>query len=159
MSILVIEAGPGNPREVDIVTTPARAFETRGSKYDWQYKTTMIDRPDYTRVEKPNTRGKILGGSSCLNYFTWIRGSKETFDDWEEFGGPTWNWEACKEYFDKVCKTKLEYNFMLLIACGFVWNHDRKFCLCLIVRRILKCNLMIYIMKFDTTEFDSLINL
>jgi len=102
VSILVIEAGPGNPREVDIITTPARAFETRGSKYDWQYKTTMIDRPDYTRVEKPNTRGKVLGGSSCLNYYTWIRGSAATFDDWEAFGGPTWNWNACKEYFDKV---------------------------------------------------------
>jgi hypothetical protein len=49
-----------------MITTPARAFETRGSEYDWAYKTTMIDRPEYTRVEKPNTRGKVLGGSSCL---------------------------------------------------------------------------------------------
>lgn len=86
-----------------MITTPARAFETRGSQYDWAYKTTMIDRPDYTRVEKPNTRGKVLGGSSCLNYYTWIRGSKATFDDWAEFGGETWNWENTKEYFDKVC--------------------------------------------------------
>ena len=36
----------------------------------------MIKRNDYERVEKPNTRGKILGGSSCANYFTWIPGSK-----------------------------------------------------------------------------------
>lgn len=63
----------------------------------------MIDREDYTRVEKPNTRGKVLGGSSCLNYYTWVRGSKATFDDWEEFGGSGWNWEGVKEYFDKVC--------------------------------------------------------
>lgn len=62
----------------------------------------MIDREDYTRVEKPNTRGKVLGGSSCLNYYTWVRGSKATFDDWEEFGGSGWNWEGVKEYFDKV---------------------------------------------------------
>lgn len=88
-----------------MITTPARAFETRGSTYDWAYKTTMIDRPEYTRIEKPNTRGKVLGGSSCLNYYTWIRGSKATFDDWAEFGGDTWNWENTKEYFDKVCET------------------------------------------------------
>lgn len=62
----------------------------------------MIDRPDYTRVEKPNTRGKVLGGSSCLNYYTWVRGSKGTFDDWEEWGGRDWNWDGVKEYFDKV---------------------------------------------------------
>jgi choline dehydrogenase len=62
----------------------------------------MIARPDYERVEKPNTRGKALGGSSCLNYYTWVRGSKPTFDDWAEYGGNTWNWDNCKEYFDKV---------------------------------------------------------
>ncbi|KAH8668127.1 hypothetical protein BGZ60DRAFT_43938 [Tricladium varicosporioides] len=101
VSILIIEAGKGNPREVPLITTPARAFETRGSEYDWAYKTTMIDRPEYTRVEKPNTRGKVLGGSSCLNYYTWVRGSAATFDDWAEFGGEGWNWENTKEYFDK----------------------------------------------------------
>lgn len=85
-----------------MVTTPARAFEIRGSKYDWNFKTTFIDRPDYTRVEKPHTRGKLLGGSSIGNYYTWVRGSKGTFDDWEQYGGPEWNWNQCAEYFDKV---------------------------------------------------------
>lgn len=73
----------------------------RNSQYDWKYKTTMIDRPDYTRIEKPNTRGKVLGGSTALNYYTWVRGSAATFNDWEEFGGSTWNWENTKEYFNK----------------------------------------------------------
>lgn len=84
--------------------TPARAFELRGSEYDWGFKATMVDRPDYTRVEKPITRGKALGGSSCGNYYTWLRGSKGTYDDWAEFGGDSWTWEKCKEYFDKVCR-------------------------------------------------------
>ncbi|KAF7902695.1 hypothetical protein EAF00_002598 [Botryotinia globosa] len=52
-------------------------------------------------AEKPNTRGNVLGGSSALNYYTWIRGSKATFDDWEEYGGPIWTWDNCKEYFDE----------------------------------------------------------
>jgi len=102
VKILVIEAGINNPRDIDAITTPARAFELRDSKHDWSYKTTFIDRHEYTRVEKPNTRGKVLGGSSCLNYYTWVRGSKPTFDDWAAFGGDEWTWETCKEYFDKV---------------------------------------------------------
>lgn len=61
----------------------------------------MIDRPDYTRVEKPNTRGRVLGGSSCLNYFTWIPGSAATFDDWAAFGGESWSWENIKDYLYK----------------------------------------------------------
>ncbi|KAB5577465.1 hypothetical protein GE09DRAFT_988402 [Coniochaeta sp. 2T2.1] len=101
VKILVIEAGVGNPAEIDAITTPARAFELRDSKHDWAYKTTMIDRPEYTRVEKPNTRGKVLGGSSCLNYYTWIPGSAATYDDWAEFGGDEWTWETCREYFYK----------------------------------------------------------
>ncbi|KAK7750015.1 hypothetical protein SLS62_008007 [Diatrype stigma] len=99
--VLVIEAGIGNPQDVDAITTPARAFELRDSKYDWAYKTTLIDRPDYTRVEKPNTRGKTLGGSSCLNYYTWIPGSAGTYDDWAAFGGDEWNWENCRQYLYK----------------------------------------------------------
>ncbi|KAF2247854.1 GMC oxidoreductase [Trematosphaeria pertusa] len=101
VSILVIEAGIGNPTEVADITTPSRAFALRGGKHDWAYKTTMIARPDYERVEKPNTRGKALGGSSCLNYYTWVPGSAATFDEWAEFGGPEWTWENCQEYLKK----------------------------------------------------------
>ncbi|KAL8338285.1 hypothetical protein RB601_006480 [Gaeumannomyces tritici] len=50
----------------------------------------MIDRPEYTRIEKPNTRGKVLDGSSCLNYYTWIPGSAATYDDWVPYGGAEW---------------------------------------------------------------------
>jgi choline dehydrogenase len=61
----------------------------------------MIDRPDYTRVEKPNPRGKVLGGSSAVNYYTWVRGSAATFDDWASYGGNEWNWANTKDYFNK----------------------------------------------------------
>ncbi|KAJ5987156.1 alcohol oxidase [Penicillium sp. IBT 35674x] len=102
--ILVVEAGIPNPDQIEEITTPAKAFNLRGSKYDWAYKTTMIKRDDYERVEKPNTRGKTLGGSSCANYFTWIPGSKPTFDDWEQFGGQDWTWDNCVDYLRK-CAT------------------------------------------------------
>lgn len=101
VSILVIEAGPNNTAEIPEITTPARAFELRGSQWDWKYKTTMIDRPDYTRVEKPNPRGKVLGGSSAENYYTWVRGSAATFDDWAEYATDEWNWVNTKDYFNK----------------------------------------------------------
>lgn len=37
-------------------------MQLRGSDYDWNLMTTMIKRPKYTRVECPNTRGRVLGG-------------------------------------------------------------------------------------------------
>lgn len=76
MSVAVIEAGSSDTREIDMNTTPARVFELRVSKYDWGFKAAFVDRPDYMRVEKPHSRGKVLGGCSCLNYYTWVRGTK-----------------------------------------------------------------------------------
>jgi len=90
-----------NTAEIPEINTPGRAFELRGSQWDWKYKTTMIDRPDYTRVEKPNPRGKVLGGSSAENYYTWVRGNAATFDDWAEYGTEEWNWANTKNYFNK----------------------------------------------------------
>ncbi|KAK6544669.1 hypothetical protein TWF694_001357 [Orbilia ellipsospora] len=99
--ILIVEAGVGNPQEVEQIMTPSRAMSLRGSKYDWAYKHTVVKRPDYERIEKPNTRGKALGGSSSLNYFTWIPGCKPTFDYMEEFGGKEWTWNNLLPYLRK----------------------------------------------------------
>jgi len=99
--MLVIEAGPSNPKDIENITTPAKAFDLRDSEHDWRYKTTIIDRDEYTRVEKPNTRGKVLGGSNALNYYTWIPGSTATFNEWAEFGGDEWMWAECEPYFSK----------------------------------------------------------
>ncbi|PYI09601.1 choline dehydrogenase [Aspergillus sclerotiicarbonarius CBS 121057] len=101
VTILIVEAGIGNPQDIPEITTPSSAMDLRNSKYDWAYKTTMVKRDDYERVEKPNTRGKTLGGSSSLNYFTWVPGCKPTFDMWEEYGGKEWTWDPLLPYLRK----------------------------------------------------------
>jgi len=99
--ILVVEAGVGNAKDLEAIRTPSEAMELRDSQYDWSYKTTMVKRDDYERIEKPNTRGKVLGGSSSLNYFTWAPGSKGTFDMWEEYGGKEWTFDHLLPYLRK----------------------------------------------------------
>ncbi|EWC44845.1 hypothetical protein DRE_00904 [Drechslerella stenobrocha 248] len=99
--ILIVEAGVGNPMQIEEIMTPSNAMNLRGSQYDWAYKTTIVKRNDYERIEKPNTRGKALGGSSSLNYFTWIPGCKPTFDYMQEFGGQEWTWDNLLPYLRK----------------------------------------------------------
>ncbi|KEZ43971.1 hypothetical protein SAPIO_CDS4182 [Scedosporium apiospermum] len=94
-------AGRGGPENEELITTPSSAMELRGSDYDWGYKTTLVRRDDYERIEKPNTCGKVLGGSSSLNYFTWVPGCKPTFDRWAEFGGQEWTWDPLVHYLRK----------------------------------------------------------
>lgn len=101
VSVLVVEAGVGNPEEVADITTPSRAMGLRNSEHDWAYKTTFVKRDDRERVDKPNSRGKVLGGSSCLNYFTWVPGCKATFDLWADYGGQEWTWEPLVPYLRK----------------------------------------------------------
>ncbi|KAI4597225.1 hypothetical protein KJ359_004738 [Pestalotiopsis sp. 9143b] len=101
VKILVVEAGVGNPEQVPMIKTPSTAMDLRDSEHDWGYKTTIVRRDDYERIEKPNTRGKALGGSSNLNYFTWVPGCKPTFDMWEEYGGKEWTWEPLVPYLRK----------------------------------------------------------
>lgn len=49
-------------------------------------------------------RGKVLGGSSLLNYMAWDRGSKEEYDAWkavsEAEGG--WDWDSLLPFLTKV---------------------------------------------------------
>ncbi|CAI7576050.1 unnamed protein product, partial [Penicillium viridicatum] len=99
--ILVLEAGVGNSKDIEEIRTPSNAMQLRNSQYDWAYKSTIVKRDDYERIEKPNTRGKVLGGSSSLNYFTWAPGSKGTFDMWEEYGGKEWTWDPLVPYLRK----------------------------------------------------------
>lgn len=101
VQVLVVEAGTADSEKIEEIRTPAEAMGLRNSQYDWAYKTTMVKRDDYERVEKPNTRGKALGGSSSLNYFTWAPGSKGTFDMWEEYGGKEWKFDPLLPYLRK----------------------------------------------------------
>ncbi|BBY09427.1 GMC family oxidoreductase [Mycobacterium marseillense] len=101
VSILIVEAGVPNPWDVDMVTTPSRAMEIRGTESDWNYKATFVKRDVWERTDKQCTRGRALGGSSAGNYFSWIPGCKPTFDRWGEYGGQEWTWEPLVPYLRK----------------------------------------------------------
>lgn len=48
-------------------------------------------------------RGKLLGGSSALNYMGWDRGSKEEYDAWKLLGDSEggWDWDALLPFLVK----------------------------------------------------------
>jgi choline dehydrogenase-like flavoprotein len=51
-------------------------------------------------------RGRVLGGSSAINYLMYVRGSRKDYDAWEDianFPSSTkgWNWDGLVPYFRK----------------------------------------------------------
>jgi choline dehydrogenase len=101
VSVLVVEAGVGNPWDVEMVSTPGLAMEIRHTESDWDYKATFVDRGVWQRIDKQCTRGRALGGSSAGNYFSWVPGCKPTYDRWAEYGGQDWTWEPLVPYLRK----------------------------------------------------------
>ena len=89
ISVGVLEAGPAIVDE-PMIDVPGRSGEGIGSPYDWQFSTTSQPGLEGRKLAWP--RGKVLGGSSALNFMTWNRPNREDLDAWEELGNQGWSW-------------------------------------------------------------------
>jgi len=99
--ILLLEAGGD---ETEISDVPALAAYLQLGRMDWKYKTEP--QPGVACLGHTNQRcnwprGKVLGGSSVLNYMLYVRGNRKDYDDWEAAGNPGWGYEEALHYFKK----------------------------------------------------------
>ncbi|KAL5331564.1 hypothetical protein ACEPPN_001098 [Leptodophora sp. 'Broadleaf-Isolate-01'] len=94
----VLEAGPAAFDE-PLITIPGRFGESLGTRYDWQFETTPQAGIGGRKLPWP--RGKVLGGTSALNFMTWNRGCREDYDAWEALGNEGWGWDALLPFFKK----------------------------------------------------------
>ncbi|KAK9308518.1 hypothetical protein QLX08_001510 [Tetragonisca angustula] len=99
-NVLLLEAGGD---ATDIYDIPLLAANLQLTNIDWQYKTERND--NYCRGLQDGRcnwpRGKVLGGSSVLNYMLYVRGNKRDYDTWEKLGNPGWSYEDVLPYFKK----------------------------------------------------------
>ncbi|EXJ76070.1 uncharacterized protein A1O5_00578 [Cladophialophora psammophila CBS 110553] len=100
ISVAVLEAGE-NRMDDKSVSTPSLYPTMIGRKeYDW----CMTSTPQLNAGNKIYSmpRGKVLGGSSAINYLMYVRGSKNDYiRGWESIGNPDWGWEGMLPYFKK----------------------------------------------------------
>ena len=78
--VLLLEAGGDPPLTADI---PHLAASLSGSDIDWSYKTEPQSGCCLGLVNKQCTwpRGKVLGGTSIINYLAYVRGMKGDYDN------------------------------------------------------------------------------
>ena len=102
MTIALIDAG-GTNADPDHQSYGARwwTFMTVPG-YNWGYKTTPQEHLDGREIEY--SRGKGLGGSTCINFCVYTRGPKADYEQWAQLvGDDSWSWEHVLERFKKVC--------------------------------------------------------
>jgi choline dehydrogenase len=91
--VLLLEAGPDPGDNVPDAVRYVR-LGSGVNDYDWNY----MDRQ--TKGALP--RGRILGGSSSVNSSFALRGQPEDYDGWAARGLPSWSWERCLPYFNRL---------------------------------------------------------
>lgn len=105
--VLLLEAGGNPPWPTNI---PLFALEMlKRPEINWQYKTVPQRFSQFGMYNNQSLwpRGKVLGGSSVLNYMLYVRSHPMDYDNWANLtGDPGWKYENLVKYF----KRSLVYN-------------------------------------------------
>ncbi|KAI4637851.1 hypothetical protein J4E83_000669 [Alternaria metachromatica] len=99
VSVAILEAG-GNGLNDLLIDAPNMFTQLWGKpQYDWDYKTV----PQEGTVGRVHgwARGKVLGGSSAINYNMFSMASKQDLDNWAELGNKGWSFDDMKAYYKR----------------------------------------------------------
>ncbi|KAJ3957861.1 hypothetical protein N0V92_005574 [Colletotrichum tropicale] len=89
--ILLLEAGPSALDELRI-NVPGLRGSILGTNFDWNF--TTVDQSGLGGRQILVNRGKVLGGSSAMNYLCYDRASSPEYESWAEMGSGGWTWDV-----------------------------------------------------------------
>ncbi|XP_026754849.1 glucose dehydrogenase [FAD, quinone]-like [Galleria mellonella] len=99
--VLLIEAGVNENFVMDI---PLVANYLQFTPANWRYKTKPSNKycAGFENQQCNWPRGKVVGGSSVLNYMIYTRGMQADYDRWKKMGNEGWGWDDVLPYFKKI---------------------------------------------------------
>ena len=95
ISVCLIEAG--GPAALPAIADPAQWPALQGTEIDWQQQT-LPQRNSAQRVHAW-PRGKVLGGSSCLNAMAHVRAHPSDLEAWVAAGCNGWGYADLMPYY------------------------------------------------------------
>ncbi|KAF6215974.1 hypothetical protein GE061_000311 [Apolygus lucorum] len=96
-NVLVLEAGPD---ENVLTDTPLLGVTLWNTSFNWGYFTTPQRRACfYNQGRCIWPRGRVIGGSSTLNFMVYSRGNHRDYDNWAAMGNEGWSYKEVLPYF------------------------------------------------------------
>ncbi|MBW4692074.1 MAG: GMC family oxidoreductase N-terminal domain-containing protein [Lyngbya sp. HA4199-MV5] len=97
ITVLLLEAG--NPDTKPEIYIPSESMSLLGSEVDWAYFSEPESYLNNRKMFCP--RGKVLGGSSSINFMMYVRGNHHDYDHWQSLGSLGWSYQDVLPYFKK----------------------------------------------------------
>ncbi|MEX0883439.1 MAG: choline dehydrogenase [Cyclobacteriaceae bacterium] len=99
---MVLEAGRmDHSWDFRIHMPAALTYPLAGKFYNWAYESDPEPYMGGRRIYQP--RGKVLGGSSCINGMIYIRGNPLDYEKWaRDEGLEAWSYAHCLPYFKRL---------------------------------------------------------
>ncbi|XP_067676235.1 alcohol dehydrogenase [acceptor]-like [Haliotis asinina] len=109
VTVLLIEAG-GDDRNQETLDVPVLVGLNQKGIFDWAYLTEPQQHAHSGLTEKRGAwpRGKVLGGTSQLNYMQYVRGHRHDYDNWAANGCEGWSYQDVLPYFKKSEDIQIE---------------------------------------------------
>jgi choline dehydrogenase len=95
--VLLLEAGGRD--DALRVSTPGLVGLLWRNRFDWAYFTTPQEHLDGRVMHWP--RGRVLGGSSSINYMIYMRGHRDNYDEWLALGNEGWGYDDVLPFFKR----------------------------------------------------------
>jgi len=95
--VLLLEAG-GSDKNL-LVRTPGLVGQLWRRRFDWTFFTEPQEHLGGRRMHWP--RGKVLGGTSSINYMIYMRGHRDNYDAWRDAGNAGWGYADVLPYFKR----------------------------------------------------------
>lgn len=100
-SVLALEAGRRDHLwDIRLHMPAALTYLLTNGFYNWMYESDPEPSMHGRRISQP--RGKVLGGSSCINGMIYIRGNALDYEKWARYEGlDSWDYANCLPYFKR----------------------------------------------------------
>lgn len=93
--VLLLEAGGEDTHPA--IRIPAFYGRLQDSPCDWADRTVPQAHLDGRRIYVP--QGRVLGGSTSINYMIYMRGNRGDYDEWHRLGNEGWSYDDVLPYF------------------------------------------------------------